>query len=146
MRAAELIEVNGEINADGMSGVAECGSGAGGSVLLSAPTVKSSSSAVISAKGANSGANSTGAGAGGRILIATGKPWEPGLRRLRMNRSLVPAAEGVAEFLCAPTVDEGETKVPLSDGDGNSLNILPTAGTCWFVDILEKPGLLLLVR
>lgn len=146
VRAAELIEVNGEINADGMSGCAESGSGAGGSILLSAPVVKSSSAAVISAKGASSNANSTGAGAGGRILIATGKPWEPGLRRSRMNRSLTPTAEGAAEFLCVPTIAAGETKVPLSDGDGNSLNILPTAGTCWFVDVLEAPGLMLLLR
>ena len=146
VRAVEFIEVNGEINADGMSGVAECGSGAGGAILLSAPVVKSASTAVISAKGADSNVNSTGAGAGGRILIATGKPWEPGLRRSRMNRSLTPTAEGAAEFLCVPTVAAGETKVPLSDGEGNSLNVLPTAGTCWFVDVLEKKGMLLFLR
>ena len=149
--ATNAIVVNGTISADGEKCTGgSSSSGAGGSVLLSAPNVSGASTGRISARGEESttyvnGAYTyyNGSAGGGRVVISTGCPWFEGIRKSRMNRSTEP----IVSWLGGPVY---EGTVDVSGGPQTSSDEHPECagepGTCWFVDVLEKPGMLLLLR
>ena len=148
--ATNAIVMNGTISADGEKCTGgSTSSGAGGSVLLSAPNVSGAATGRISACGAESETYYNkvyyynGSASGGRVVISTGCPWFKGIRKSRMNRSTEPIVswlggpvfEGTVDVAGGPQKDSGEH--PECAGE---------PGTCWFVDILEAPGLMLLLR
>ena len=149
--ATNAIVVNGTISANGEKCTGgSTSSGAGGTVLLSAPNVSGAATGCISARGAESltyvnGANTyyNGSAGGGRVVISTGCPWFKGIPKSRMNRS----AEPIVSWLGGP-VFEGTVDVaggPQKDSKDHP-GCLGEPGTCWFVDIREAPGVMLLVR
>lgn len=149
--ATNAIVVNGTISADGEKCTGgSTSSGAGGTVLLSAPNVSGAATGRISACGAESttyvnGAYAfyNGSSSGGRVAISTGCPWYKGIPKSRMRRSTEPIVSWLGGPTYAGTVDVSGG--PQKDS-GEYPECAGEPGTCWFVDIREAPGVLLLLR
>ena len=156
VEAANHIQVDGEINADGDNGYTINGSGgeptaggAGGSIYLSSKTFAGSASGVLSAKGGDIGNDDTvadrfGAGGGGRIAVWTGEEY-PG----KMNSSRVKKFTSASEcphcdFAGTATVAGGVNAYATLETECATLN--GGDGTVRFVCVTPPPGTIVVFK
>ena len=159
VEAANHIQVDGEVNADGDKGypvkfsdlwygVPSAG-GAGGSVFLSAKTFSGASTGVLSAKGGDigiesSGAAREGAGGGGRIAVWTGAKFRGRMDSPTVQKFMSAAECPDCDFAGMATAAGGTNKYATIESQCATLN--GGDGTVRFVHVLPPPGVIFIFK
>ena len=156
VEAANHIQVDGEINADGDKGYTINGmggeptaGGAGGSIFLSSKTFAGAATGVLSARGGDIGNNDSvadrfGAGGGGRIAVWTGEKYRGKINSTSVLKYTTAAECPDCDFLGTATAAGGVNSYATLETECGTLN--GGDGTVRFVHVLPPPGFMFIFR
>ena len=154
VEAADHIQVDGTVNADGgrtWSLVGPASGGSGGTIFLSSKTFSGAATGVLTARGGDIGKEPSdntrvsGAGGGGRIAVWTGEAYPGKMTSRRVQTYETAASCPGCDFLGTVTAGGGVNDVSsLPEMTGATLN--GSDGTVGFAYVEPPKGLLLLFR
>ena len=158
VEAANHIQVDGEINADGDSGYSvynsnqwfayPTASGAGGTIFLSSKTFAGAASGVLSARGGNVNQDDDshdreGAGGGGRIAVWTGEEYKGRINSTSVLKYTTAAECPDCDFAGTATAAGGVNPYASLESECATLN--GGDGTGRFVHVLPPIGAIIMV-
>ena len=157
VEAANHIQIDGEINADGDNGYTinnnggqPAAGGAGGSIYLSAKTFAGAATGVLSAKGGNIGnaddnaAARQGAGGGGRIAVWTGDKHSVRINSARVSK--FTSAEGCPQCDFAGTATAAGGVNPYATFESDYATFNGGDGTVRFVYVAPPIGATIVIQ